>query len=526
MTNQTYLLDDKDKPKSKGRWLMRLLKFVFIIIAFFLIIFTVLANMGGTNETLHGGVEDFVRELSGGYPVKLEKLNNMSFFPRIGVDAQGLEILSSPESKVPIVSIGRVQAFMGFWKVATQDPRFSSIYLEDVRAIKGVFGPNELYIEKIFIDHDIESETAVLRGNGKSGIHPWTMSMGLDVFGKNGKYTYRMPYKAQILFNIADVHFEAMFENNRDGFYKLEDFTLKSQDHKITGNLVLSALGKRLLKLKGTLDFNDGAASLTPEFVIDFAQQPTKLSGDLVSDTISLEDVIGEKSAFKVFTRLRELLGYTAFKHKTDERTGLFSRYDFDFRVALKKFDMNATNTQDVEFSVLQNKNMAKIGPVVSGKGQLLPAVLMMQLDADSDISVLFQSGDFSADFLKAVFPSVSDSFTQDEDIICGLASLSSDEEGHKVNSFGINLRSGDSIVLQNTVLSREDTIQSLVFDRVMNPQNLQKIELSQQGFDFVQSSFAMSGADNGCEAYIFAAPEAIVDTEKQPVSAEAINTP
>ena len=140
-TQDTYLFNDKKKKEKSGNGFARFCKFLFFVIAFFLVILTILANMGGSNDMLRESVESFVSDTFGKRPASIGVLHKMTFFPSVGVHARNVKVLSKPEEDggYPVVSIGNVEVFMGFWSVATSQPKFKEMVIEDVSVIKGMF---------------------------------------------------------------------------------------------------------------------------------------------------------------------------------------------------------------------------------------------------------------------------------------------------------------------------------------------------------------------------------------------------
>lgn len=308
MSDESYLLDNNKEVKKEKNWLALIFKVTFILLACVLVGITVLYNMGGSSASLKDSVEKFVSNVFQGRPVEVENLVYMGFFPKMGFDVENIKVLSNQEDKHEIATVGKVQFFMGFWDVAFRVPRISGFYLSDFHAIKGTMGAQEFDIKKVFIDHDAESKTAILRGNGKIGDHPWSFTIDVDVleaqdFWKTkGNFSYMLPMEFPFTLDIADMHFEGNFLNHESGYYKFKDFELSSGNHKVSGNLVLSALGKRLIKIKGDLQTSADSADITPELIFDYSQEPMKISGEVIENT-SIDFLVN---------RLQEIIAYKA----------------------------------------------------------------------------------------------------------------------------------------------------------------------------------------------------------------------
>ena len=328
MSDESYLLDNKTKTKEKN-WFARILKIIFIISACVLVGITVLYNMGGSNDSLKGSVASFISNVFQGRPVEVNNLVYMGFFPKMGFNAEDIKVLSSPEKGYEIASIGKIQFFMGFWDVAFRNPRISYLYLENFHSIKGAVGPQEFYIEKIFIDHDVENKTAALKGKGKVGINPWSFKINIDVleaqdfWRTKGNYSYMLPHEFPFVFDIADINIKGNFLNHESGYYKLKDFKITSGNQEVSGNLVLSALGKKMLKLKGDIKKSPDYESVNLDLILDFKQSLTKISGAVSSDNTISSDLIARSDIALLYTKLLGFLGY-------DKKSGNMVSYEWD----------------------------------------------------------------------------------------------------------------------------------------------------------------------------------------------------
>ncbi len=305
MSEENNLPNKKDK-----NWINRFFKLVFMLSAFLLVGITVLSNMGGNGDAWKSSVEQFASGFFGGKPAKVENLKYMSFFPKIGFDAENINIYSNPDNKITLASIGKVQAFMGFWNVAFRTQKFSHFYLENFRAVKGAITPKELYIEKIFIDHDIENSQALMRSNGKIGSDLWDMRFDLDVIksldilDSKNKFNFRMPHEFSYEINISDMKSNGTFIRSNDNYYKFKDFIISSGSKFISGNVVISALGGKLIKIKGAAKSSNQASISKFDLVFDYAHFPVKVSGSMGLNDIIIKDIIS------MFMHIREIIGY------------------------------------------------------------------------------------------------------------------------------------------------------------------------------------------------------------------------
>ncbi len=363
MTDDSYLLENNEKKKVN--WFGRLLKISFILAAFFLVIITVLANMGGSSDTLKDAVTQFVSESFSGRPAEVDKLVNMSFFPSVGLDVEGIHVLTKPEDGIKIMSVGKLQAYMDFWHVATRKARLKAFYLEDVSAIKGAFLPNEIYIEKVFIDHDIENGIAHLKGNGKVGVHPWTLSAGMQVYGSKGKYEYTLGSSFPISLEIADVKLETNFINHEDNYFKLEAFSLIQGNKKIAGDILLSALGTDLVKIKTNIDIQNGSSVISADLVSNMKGRIDKYSGTIQSEKMVITDILGAESAFSIFKRVRDIFGYTE-RYQEENPMSILGPHNLDLNLDLKNMVLETNQTINVSVPLKLEKGHLKLADILA----------------------------------------------------------------------------------------------------------------------------------------------------------------
>lgn len=503
MTDDSYLLDNK--TKKKGTWLGRLMKLIFFVLAFVLIMFTILGNMGGSSDSLKENVANFISGAFGGRHTEIHKLVHMGFFPTVGVDAKGIRVMSKPKGGVPVVTIGQVQAFMSFWDVATRDAKFSKFYVEDFRAIRGILGAQEIVMDKLFIDHDLESQTAKLRGDGKLGIHAWDLEVDLKVFNRGSKYKYMVDDEFSATINIADMSLTADFLKHQDGYFKAQSFVLKSADREVQGQLTLSPLGGNLLKIKGMLTLDNAQGNAEVDLVADFSQRPVHYSGVISSEGITLSDWLGEKSFSSVITRLRYLLGHDILNQLPSTPRSVIGNFGADIMFDLKNVVLEDNYTSNLKFPIVQEADRLKIGPVTSDDATLLPAALVFFEVKDGDLVSVMQSGRLEAAMLRSFFPQLPQIFkTQDAfDVECGISVFElKDEDNVSVKSLGIHLDDG-YVTTNDESYKATSTAASLNYIFKQQKSDLAQISVNEGTYKFIQASLEKTSQGSPCSQYI-----------------------
>ena len=506
MTDDSYLLDSNDKKEKKsGKWFSRLLKLIFFICALILVILTVLHNMGGSNEMLKDGVKQTISNIFGGRPVKMKSLVNMSFFPTVALDIEEVSVYEKEDDFIPLIRLKAFQAYMPFWNVATRNPRMTKFYIEDFEAIKGVFLPEELKIKKVFIDHDVENATAVLRGNGKVGIHEWNFDIDLDVNGTDGKYSFMVSGVSNVTFNIADVHVKGTFIRGEGNFFKLQDFDFVHGNKRIGGDITISALSEKLIKLKGTIKTKDDRSILLPDLILDLSQYgQMEFSGSVNSDKVIIDDWVGDNSIFEIFTRLREIIGQTVIPRRKDGVLALFGGSNLDVDFNLKNVDVAGHNRAELNFKLIQDSGRIKIGPFMDTTDMVMPVVMALYDQDKERLVSIIQDGKIDVSLVKPWLDNLPSEISVQEtiDVECGIIELSEKYDHIDILSFGIHTKT-QVIGVRETKIPIDTMFSDLHFETKSSREDLSKIELPKSLFEFVQGSLQKSKQGSRCSSYI-----------------------
>ncbi|MGH1377433.1 MAG: hypothetical protein ACRBB3_01300 [Alphaproteobacteria bacterium] len=493
MTEESHLLDKKEK-----NWLSRILKLTFFICAFILVGITVLSNMGGSNDSLKESVERFASNVFGGRKTSVSKLVYMGFFPRIGFDAEGINVMSTPEDGHIIAHIGKIQAFMPFWNVVTQTPEITSFYLEDFTTVKGALASKELHIEKMFIDHDLGTQTAKLRGNGKIGVHHWSFAADMEIFGKKGNYTFSFEKSFPLVFDIADIHFEGKIVKHDSSYYKLEDFKLSSGDNALEGNIIFSLIGEELLKVKGDVAVSGGKSIVSPDVIFDYSNSPAKISGKVMSDHIVYSDLNDEGSAFHILKRLYDIVGYGDVPKG---KASFLGNYNLDVILEFKSIRFPDILLNNLTFPILQSNAGIKFGPIHGDLG-IMPSLVFVSDQDTGDIISILQDGQLYTKFFKKWLKNVPNKIGTIINVDCGLARFSHSDGDLDIKRFVLNTNRG-SIKVRENKIGADQNVDDLTFYISSKEEEHSEISLNKDAYEFVQSSFQSSSKVSLCSSYI-----------------------
>lgn len=467
MSEDSHLLEPKEKKKrTPYEWFMLLLRICFFICAFALVVITVLANMGGSGEKWHEGVRGFISEFAGGRPANLRTLNSINFFPNVSIDIEGVEILAKPDDVVPLIKVEELRIGMPFLDVATRSPRIREFYVAGLSTIKGVFMPAEFVLNKIYIDHDQVSPQATLRADGKIGLQSWSMEAGLDVeksiFGKN---TYVLASKSSFAVDFADVHLSGTYNHVSSRHLKIEGFELRAGEKVVSGDIVISTVSKKLMKLQGTLNIQNGRTVISPDIIIDSSNKdgaPTHVSGEITSDKLVLDDVIGKQSVFGIFARIRELMGYTGELSRLDGAPSYFGKHDLNVHVFLQNVEADNAAYEALSFDLLKEVGRMRISEVIGkDERQLMPPLILLQKADNKFLTFIMQEGTLDNGLLRPWLDNLPD------EVSCAVGELQENESSWKL---------------------------------ALSDKN---IELPKEQYDFVQASLHKAGKGSPCSPYI-----------------------
>ncbi|MFP4097739.1 MAG: hypothetical protein ACLFP8_05220 [Alphaproteobacteria bacterium] len=514
MSDESYLLEPKEKEKkSLFQWMMLLLKITFFLCAFALVIFTVLANMGGNSETLHESVRSFISEFTGGRPVKLGKLNYIGFFPTVRVDIENVEVYAhqsvQQDNSAPVISLSRLKLAMPFWNVATRLSRVTEFYLEDLQAIRGAFIPEEFSMDRVYIDHNQTSKEATLRAVGKIGFHEWSADIGMKARKGISRYSYAVASQAPFVFELADIQIKGTMNRTSSRHFILKDLQLRSHEKTVNGEIEVSRLDDDLIKITGTLITQGERSIIKPDIVLDISRKNNgtgQISGDIKADKLYIEDILGKENIFNIITRLRELAGHEQQTQGIGEVAAFIGDKDLDLDIFLKDVDVGQRSYEALSFDLRQEAGRLRISEI-TGKDdmRLMPASMVLDMLNDQTLITIMQEGTLEMDllrlWLKNLPPETSNMEKLNVRCAIGHFSIGDDGKSLQVKNFAVDTREGMFTVKEKTLNNAQS-----IFDAHFQKSETSKLEqvlLPKEHYDFVQASLHKKGEGSPCETYI-----------------------
>lgn len=339
-------------PKAKTNWLMRLFKITFFIAAFFLVLFTIMANVGGNSDFYKETIENYFRDTTG-YNAKVTKLNGVTLFPSISVSFEGLELRSAPEDDTPAATADSVNFRMGFWDVATSSGKVKALDIRGVTALPGVITRRAMLLEKLAIEEnnlDQDNPSAALVAEGFVGEIPFQAHTDLEVFGSKRNRKYRFGVARNFEGSLGPISVKGALDR---GVFDNVEIALNNEP-VISGKFVLERSGNGTIRLYGEGILPEHRTALSPDLAIINRGGKLSVSGDLQSSIFHLEDFTGDSRLQKLIGAFDEVFGdpnNKAFTLPVD---------DADVDLTLKKFMLGTVNLGELN-TVLKSADGALV---------------------------------------------------------------------------------------------------------------------------------------------------------------------
>lgn len=293
-----------EKKSFKSRFSL-FLKIIFFLSAFLLIIFTVMANMGGSSDVLRESIEQFIGE-STGYKTKITKLNKMTFFPDISFDFEGTTV-GGGEAVSPQASADRVIIRLSFWDVMGNTGKIKKFEIKNFQAAPGTVFVQPLTFENVQIfDKDGEQGKAMLNGQGKIGDQKIEIAAQMQILGKGSSKKYSFGDPRIFNLSIGDIQIATELHNNEDEGVRFDKLSAKKNDKEIfSGYIDFSSQEKGIIDISGILRVGE-KTDLSPDLRLD-VKQGRKLTGSIKSASFHVED-FNAASGYTEFMKVIDLL--------------------------------------------------------------------------------------------------------------------------------------------------------------------------------------------------------------------------
>lgn len=275
------------QPEKKGSKLNLLFKITFFVAAFLLVIFTVLANMGGNGDFHKNAIEQFASEATG-YYARVKLLHNLTYFPTIGADFEDMDFLDDPIEDIGRIHIDRTQVALSFWDVAARNGKMKALNVQGLHALPGTIFEKPVNL-KYFAILDTGENQAKLEGSGTIDTQPLVFSMNMtsEGAGRSKKYSFDNP--RNISFVLSDVKLTATLQNASNPYLSIQNIVLSLNDKPvITGQIDISKRRAHEVLIGGSIKMEQSGSILKPDLLLDLTTH--KISGAITSDNLNHAD--------------------------------------------------------------------------------------------------------------------------------------------------------------------------------------------------------------------------------------------
>lgn len=429
--------------KNEKNWFSFFCKLIFFVTAFFLVIFTIMANMGGSSDMLKEGIESFAGKALGNRPAKIRKLHNMSFFPSFSVSFEDLRVMPYPESRDEVLSIGKLHAKMGFFDMMMSSAKFKAFLIEDLKIKKGFFTQRDILARKIYIDHDIGKSEAFLKGEGTMGPYNWDMALGVDISGYGDAYKFKLDGDTALSLHVADLTIEGEMKSQHNKFALLDNLVMSSRDLTLAGQIIFSAVSQGIVNMRGGLKAEDSSAVINFDMTLDLFKNPKFISGKVKLSGFQDADFAGQNSVMALIERFVEIFVQDDIIEKSEESGKIdyildrISSYDYDLGLEIEKAGYSPAYEGEgsVFVHVLKQKGHYYLSGVHGAMGQAqikVPDMLFLNHADQGGYVALVTEGANSIDLAKLVEGGISGQILDQDktDQQCSAYRLGQSEQG------------------------------------------------------------------------------------------------
>ena len=302
--------------KKKRNWISTLLKFVFFVLAFFLITFTIMFNLGGSSDIYKETIEQYIAE-STGLSARIGQFNAMTFFPDLSLSFEDLELRRMPEDIDPVAGADKIYLSFKFKDVALGTGRVSDFYIENFYALPGIILNKAIQIRTAGLS-DLGAGAGLLKIEGHIDQHKLEAQTNLQVLGSGDGKTYKFGKENNISIALGPVHMEGIAKRKDTGS-SLDNFkALFDGQEVLTGHFEILSPPARDAHLRGEFLLSDHGTILKPDLQLALKQPPLRVSGHFSSPVFYLEDVRYSSRLMKMTDFFEQVFGPPAESRKVD----------------------------------------------------------------------------------------------------------------------------------------------------------------------------------------------------------------
>ncbi|MCK6418733.1 MAG: hypothetical protein L6Q57_07340 [Alphaproteobacteria bacterium] len=172
-----------------------------------LVMFTVLAKVGGNSPALQDAAEGFIAEISAHRAV-ITTFKGLYFFPQVRLDFEDLSLYPPHGPQESALVLDRFQMSSDFNDVIFRTGRFRALNIEGLRANPGFIIPAAVDIEKTLIEEQKKENSPSVFYYvliGYVGRTPARLSIPVDTFGDDADREYRLRFDQLSLLQLGTM---------------------------------------------------------------------------------------------------------------------------------------------------------------------------------------------------------------------------------------------------------------------------------------------------------------------------------
>jgi hypothetical protein len=282
------------EPK-KGGCLSLIIKFFIFLVLLGAVLIMVLSALGGKSDALKGSIEQFLGQRFGGIAT-IDTLHQMTFYPYIGADFEGIRISRGDGDTQMVMRADRMSAAIGFWDIALGTGKIKALRVDNLLAVPGTLMNRGVTINRFaLID---EGDRAFLRGDGKIASDAFRFEAEMQKSGQGKRRKYYFGDERPFSMQWGALQVSGIIRNMTSDKLEIHEFLLHDgAAAKLSGQLDVFHGGGYRVKLQGELNFAGGSV-LYPDILFDMDRQDPQVSGALDFTPLNSSD-LDQYAAFK-----------------------------------------------------------------------------------------------------------------------------------------------------------------------------------------------------------------------------------
>lgn len=343
--------------KEKGSWLSFFTKLFFFLLVIATVGIMVLSALGGNSDVLKGSIEDYLSARFGG-KAQIETFNQMTFYPFLGVDMEGVKVFEGESETKTRFSADKVVMAMGFWDLTFSTGRLKTFNIENLRATPGTIIAQGLHVERAAIID--EGDQAYIRSHGKIAGADYKFETEVDTIGKGSRKKYVFGDIRPFTASLAGIQTKGRIEDLDVDTMSLRDFSIGKEGSSLGGDLDFYYGGENRLTVKGDLDY--GQASKARLDILIEGREKTKISGDINFSELLLNDALDYQSILDLSDQIQGILG----GKKSSSESYDFKSVDMSLNASIDKLIHNDVTLYSLRTPIKMTNGDLHIGPVQS----------------------------------------------------------------------------------------------------------------------------------------------------------------